>query len=522
MPNTLHTQPTPHSADQTAPLPLSADQPTPHALPAAFTTRPSYADLPPAFHSACAPVPVAQPSLLLYNDALDAALGLHLAQHSQEARGQLLSGNALPISGAPLAQAYAGHQFGHFAVLGDGRAHLLGEGRTADGRLFDIALKGSGRTPYSRGGDGRAALKPMLREYLISEAMAGLGIASTRSLAVIVTGEQVLREEALPGAILVRVAHSHIRVGTFAYAAALQDKAALEALTHYTLARHMPDGLAAANPALTLLRHAIKVQAKLVAQWMSVGFVHGVMNTDNMTLSGETIDYGPCAFMDAYDPACVFSSIDRQGRYAYGNQPRIAQWNLARLAQALLPLLDADAEAAAVVAQAAVDDFPALYQAAYMAAICQKLGFDYDPAQPQDGALVAQLLAALGQDAADYTLAFHALAAALREEAPPSPAPPSPPTTPALKQFTAAWQAHLHAKGVTQEAALARMAQHNPLIIPRNHVVEAVLEEAQAGDMAAFQLLVNAVRTPFAQPDVPSAWLEAPPPNPHYRTFCGT
>ncbi|MFM8656396.1 MAG: protein adenylyltransferase SelO, partial [Chthoniobacterales bacterium] len=323
--------------------------------------------------SRVAPAPVTQPGLAVLNENLARELGLDVAA-LRDSGTEIVAGNTVPTGAEPIAQAYAGHQFGHFTNLGDGRAVLLGEQIAPGGGRFDLQLKGSGQTPYSRRGDGRAALGPMLREYVISEAMHALGVPTTRSLAVATTGEQIAREEILPGAVLTRVAASHIRVGTFEYANALGDRAALEALTRHTLQRHYPALAGADNLALALFEGVLERQAKLIAQWVCVGFVHGVMNTDNMALSGETIDYGPCAFIDTYDPATVFSSIDRGGRYAYGNQPNIAHWNLARLAEALLPLSDDDKNKAVAAAEEVLGKFPERFRAHYTAGLRSKLG----------------------------------------------------------------------------------------------------------------------------------------------------
>ncbi|MFM8808361.1 MAG: protein adenylyltransferase SelO, partial [Chthoniobacterales bacterium] len=371
----------------------------------------SYARLPDALFSRVAPAPVTQPGLAVLNENLATELGLDVAA-LRESGTEIFAGNTVPTGAKPIAQAYAGHQFGHFTNLGDGRAVLLGEHLTPSGGRFDIQLKGSGQTPYSRRGDGRAALGPMLREYIISEAMHALGIPTTRSLAVATTGEHIVREEILPGAVLTRVAASHIRVGTFEYANALGDRAALEALTRHTLQRHYPALAGADNPALALFEGVLERQARLVAQWVCVGFVHGVMNTDNMALSGETIDYGPCAFIDTYDPATVFSSIDRGGRYAYGNQPNIAHWNLARLAEALLPLIDDDKDKAVGAAEEKLSKFPERFRAHYTAGLRAKLGLlneeegDYD--------LAREFLDWMKTAEADFTSSFAALTEAAK------------------------------------------------------------------------------------------------------------
>ena len=334
----------------------------------------SYAGLPALFHREVQPTPVRDPHFVIFNTALADTLGLDVAALDSPSGAAIFGGNVVPEGARPLAQAYAGHQFGHFTALGDGRAILLGEQITPEGRRVDVQLKGAGPTPYSRRGDGRAALGPMLRELVISEAMHALGIPTSRSLAVVSTGEPVYREEPLPGAVLTRVAASHLRVGTFEWAAAHRDDAALRALTDYTAQRHYPETIGSANPALALFDAIVERQARLIARWQLVGFIHGVMNTDNMALSGETLDYGPCAFMDTYDPATVFSSIDVQGRYAYGNQPAIAQWNLARLAEALLPLIDAERARAIELATAAIERFETRFQHHWLAGMRAKLG----------------------------------------------------------------------------------------------------------------------------------------------------
>src|SRR4051794_37853057 len=367
----------------------------------------TYASLPSLFHAAARPTPVREPRLIVFNRPLAIALGLDADALDGPDGAVILGGNALPEGATPIAQAYAGHQFGYFTALGDGRAILLGEQITPAGDRVDIQLKGPGRTPFSTRGDGRAALGPMLREYLVSEAMHALGIPTTRSLAVVATGEPVYRDRRLDGAVLTRVAASHIRVGTMQWAAAHQDRDALRALSDYTRARHYPELAASPEPHIALFDAILERQARLIARWQLVGFVHGVMNTDNMALSGETIDYGPCAFMDAYDPATVFSSIDHGGRYAYGNQPSIAQWNLARLAEAMLPLFDPDAERAVERATAALDRFPALFEQHWLDGLRAKLGL-FTP-EPDDLALVNDLLAWMQRTAADFTNTFRAL-----------------------------------------------------------------------------------------------------------------
>ncbi|WP_448580247.1 protein adenylyltransferase SelO [Thermaurantiacus sp.] len=470
----------------------------------------SYARLPESLFTRLPPEPVRAPRLVVLNEALASDLGLDRPALTAD----IFSGNRLPEGATPLAQAYAGHQFGHFARLGDGRAVLLGEHLTPDGRRVDIQLKGSGRTPYSRSGDGRAALGPMLREYLVSEAMHALGIPTTRSLAVVATGETVLRDRPLPGAILVRVAASHIRVGTFQHAAAEGDRPALQALLAHALARHAPEAADTARPALALLMATMEKQARLVAQWMGVGFIHGVMNTDNMTISGETIDYGPCAFMDAFDPGAVFSSIDRGGRYAFMNQPVIAHWNLVRLAEALLPLIDSEEDKAIVLANEAIQRFPALFEDAWLHVFRAKLGLSAAEAGDKD--LVEMFLKAMADTGADYTNSFRALAEG-------QPMPVDPRDEAAFGPFLAAWAARLEREGATADRVRPRLLAANPAIIPRNHLVEQALGRAEGGDLQPFRDLVAAVTRPFA-PRLEDARFRLPP-RPEERvqaTFCGT
>lgn len=468
----------------------------------------SYAALPPPFYARLAPSPVAAPRLLALNAPLARELGLDPAALASPDGVAMLAGNALPEGAEPIALAYAGHQFGNFVPsLGDGRAILLGEILAPDGRRFDLQLKGSGRTPFSRSGDGRAALGPVLREFLVAEAMAALGIPSTRALAAVATGEEVLRETPLPGAVLARVATSHLRVGTFQYFAARGDAPSLARLVAYALARHFPDSAAAPNPALALLEAAVARQASLIARWMGVGFIHGVMNTDNCAISGETIDYGPCAFLDDYDPAKVFSSIDHFGRYAFANQPGIALWNLTRLAEALLGQIDAREEAAIAKAKDVLSGFAPRFEAAWRATLAAKAGL---PDTAENATLAGALLELMEAQKADFTLAFHSLA----EAATGTPAPllalfadPTP-----LTPWLDTWLAH-----APDAEALRRT---NPAIIPRNHQVEAALAEAQNGNLAPFEALHTALATPFT--DTPAY---AAPPRPEQRvcqTFCGT
>lgn len=474
----------------------------------------SYARLPQSFFSSVNPTPVKSPELVVFNSDLSAALGL-AAQALQGDEGvAVLAGNRIPKGALPLAQAYAGHQFGHFTMLGDGRAVLIGEQITPTGERFDIQLKGSGRTPYSRGGDGRAALGPMLREYIISQAMYALGIPTTRSLGVLTTGEPVIRETVLPGAILVRVAASHLRVGTFQYVSQWGTQEELRTLADYTIKRHYPYIAADDNRYLALLRAVIERQAALIAKWQLIGFIHGVMNTDNMTISGETIDYGPCAFMDIYDPATVFSSIDTQGRYAYGNQPRIAGWNLARFAETLLPLLHSNEEQAVKLAQAEVARFTELYQQNWLAGMRAKLGLFNQ--ETQDQPLMEDLLKILQKYRADYTNTFRALTFDTPEDA-------------GLTNTTefSAWYKIWKARQERQEsktAAQELMQKSNPAVIPRNHRVEEALDAAvQQGDYSKMHKLLNILATPYAHSPQQADY--AAPPEPSacpYRTFCGT
>jgi len=475
----------------------------------------SYARLPPFFFSRLNPTPVRSPALVILNRSLAESLGLNPEGLQSEEGVSVLAGNRLPQGAAPLAQAYAGHQFGHFTMLGDGRALLLGEQITPAGERFDIQLKGSGRTPYSRGGDGRAALGPMLREYIISEAMHALGIPTTRSLAVVTTGEAVIRETRLPGAILTRVAASHLRVGTFQYAARWGTIADLRLLADYALQRHFPQIDAAPDRYLALLREVVNRQASLVAKWQLVGFIHGVMNTDNMTVSGESIDFGPCAFMDTYDPATVFSSIDRQGRYAYGNQPAIAGWNLARFAEALLPLLHEDEGQAVELAQEAVSAFGGLFSRHWLAGMRAKLGIVNE--EPQDRALIDDLLSLMQRYQADYTNTFLALTFERPEETVLS-------GTPEFAQWHERWQARLGRQPESKVAAYQLMRDSNPALIPRNHRVEEALDSAVAqGDYSVMERLLTALSSPYAHsPEQVDLCAVPPPSSLPYRTYCGT
>ena len=487
----------------------------PAPLPAGWHFDNSYARLSETFHFRVNPTPVAEPRLVVFNRPLAQFLGLDPAAFTGPDAAACFTGNQMFPGAEPIAQAYAGHQFGNLTRLGDGRAILLGEHLTPAGHRFDIQLKGAGPTPYSRRGDGRAAIGPMLREYLISEAMHALGIPTTRSLAVASTGEPVFREAPLPGAVLTRVAASHIRVGTFEYFAALGDTDALRVLADHTVRRHFPDRVESENPVLGLLEEVIERQASLIAHWMRVGFVHGVMNTDNMALSGETIDYGPCAFIDAYDPAAVFSSIDHNGRYAFGQQPRIAAWNLARLAEALLPILHSEADTALARANAALDSFSRRFQRHWLATLRAKLGLF--TVEPEDATLAEDLLQWMHETRADYTHTFRNL----------KPRATSEPAASADPKFTAwhqRWSERLARQPQPWTEVAGLMNAHNPAVIPRNHVVEAALAAATTtNNLAPLESLLVALATPYDESGKPTELLNPPPPGtPICRTFCGT
>lgn len=477
----------------------------------------SYARLPDYFRAEWKPVPVLHPRLVVFNEALALELGLNPTALRGDEGAQIFAGNVLPEGAQPIAQAYAGHQFGYFAMLGDGRAILLGEQLTPDGRRFDIQLKGAGQTPFSRRGDGRAALGPMLREWLISEAMHALGIPTTRSLAVVLTGEPVYRETTLPGAILARVAASHIRVGTFEYIAARrQPPEALKILADYTIQRHYPHVADTENPYLSLLYAVMERQAELVSRWMAVGFIHGVMNTDNMALSGETIDYGPCAFMDTYDPATVFSSIDTGGRYAYGNQPQMTHWNLIRFAETLIPLLHPEQEQAIALAEAALETFPYTYRRYWQEHMLAKLGLP-PSSSAEDIVLVKNLLDWMHRHQADFTRTFWLLhPQALPEDALYQQED--------FKNWYAQWQQRLAQQTEPPEVVRMRMQRANPWIIPRNHHVERALQLAVEQDNLHYlERLHQALMHPCEEQPEFAAYAEPPAEHtPGYKTFCGT
>ena len=475
----------------------------------------SYAQLPEAFYVRLNPVPVRTPKLVIFNEALAQFLGLNPDALKGEEGAAVFSGNRIPEGAEPLAQAYAGHQFGSFTMLGDGRAILLGEQVTHKGERFDIQFKGSGKTPFSRQGDGRAALGPMLREHIISEALHALGIPTTRSLAVVTTGEPVFRETTLQGAILTRTASSHIRVGTFEYAAARGKPDEIQALADYTIKRHFPDILEQENPYLDLLNAVMVRQATLVVRWLMIGFIHGVMNTDNMALCGETIDYGPCAFMDAYDPNTVFSSIDHMGRYAYGQQPQIAQWNLTRFAETLLPLIHEDQQDAISIASEALSKFPDIFRQDWLAGMRAKLGLLNE--ETDDGELVQELLDCMHRHGADFTNTFRDLASGSLPEGSVFQAED-------FQKWSERWQARLNRQPDHWEASRRLMNNRNPAVIPRNHRVEEALEAAvERADFTVMEKLLEVLSQPYQDPPEQAGYhLPMPPSAQPYRTFCGT
>jgi len=471
----------------------------------------TYANLPEIFYTRLSPVPVSKPKVVIFNQKLAEEMGLDLTHLNEQQKADLLAGNLIPEGCTPFAQAYAGHQFGNFTMLGDGRAIILGEHLSSSGKRFDIQYKGSGRTPYSRGGDGRAALGPMLREYIISEAMHSLGIPTTRSLAVVSTGETVYREDELPGAILNRIASSHIRVGTFQFAALHQEKTISQSLLDYTIDRHFPESKDHGNKALALLDQVMKLQADLITHWMRVGFIHGVMNTDNMALCGETIDYGPCAFMDSFDPSTVFSSIDHQRRYAYANQPVMAHWNLARLAESLLPLIHENRETAIELAEDSLKAFEELYKSKWLAMMGNKLGLT--KIEDQDEELITELLDLMHEYSADYTNTFLDLG---QKELPAEEF--------YISEDFSNWH-NRWVKRLQQEGgdSFALMRSVNPAVIPRNHKVEEALQAAERDDLTPFHHLLEAVTNPYESGEYLKPYQT--PPNPKEKvlqTFCGT
>lgn len=491
------------------------------AAPFAFDN--SYSRLPEHFYARLNPTPVRKPRMLKFNHALAEELGLDAKALDNEVGAAMFSGNQLPDGAEPIAMVYAGHQFGHFVPqLGDGRAILLGEVIGGDGKRRDIHLKGSGQTPFSRRSDGRAAVGPVIREYIISEAMHALGIPTTRTLAVVTTGEAVLRETSLPGAVLVRVAASHIRIGTFEYFAARENTEAVKILSDYAIDRHYPELKAQPNPYLALIEAVLQAQAALTAQWMHVGFIHGVMNTDNMTISGETIDYGPCAFMDAYDQATVFSSIDHHGRYAYGNQPRITQWNLERFAETLLPLLHSDREQAIAIAGKTINQFSETFERHWLSGMRRKLGLF--TVQDGDLALAQSLLEVMQKNAADYTNTFRALCNAAAQPEHYQAWRSFFSQTKDCDDWLVHWQERLRSEQQTPPERAAAMRKVNPAYIPRNYRVEqAINAVVEDGDLSLFEDLLAVLRLPYEERESFSHYTHPPAPSDRvYQTFCGT
>ena len=474
----------------------------------------TYTNLPKQFFIKSKIGTIAEPKIVVFNDELSEMIGLKFSDSSSTEKSNIFSGNDLPEGVDLFSQAYAGHQFGHFTMLGDGRAHVWGEHITPSGIRLDIQFKGSGRTPYSRNGDGKAALGPMLREYIISESLFNLGISTTRSLAVVSTGEPIMREMVLPGAILTRVASSHIRVGTFEFAAAQSDKNVIKSLIEYTIKRHYPSLINKDNKELSLIRLVMEKQVDLIVHWMRVGFIHGVMNTDNMTISGETIDYGPCAFMDTYDPNKVFSSIDHGRRYAYDNQPKVAQWNLARLAESILLGIESNIEKVLPVAEGIINEFSVVYKKKWLAMMGSKLGLFF--LRKDDEKLIYELLDWMEKNNADFTKTFRDLSNA---------------TYPHSKifddnqfrQWFDRWQNRLKYNDRSLQSAISLMKSVNPNIIPRNHIVDQVLKSAESGDFKPLSDLLIAIKEPYKERTSISKYEDLPKPNEQIlHTYCGT
>ena len=476
-----------------------------------FNFKNTYTNLPDNFFTESYPEEVKFPEVVIFNKKLANSLDLDFANHSSSKIAKLLAGQEITDNIAPISQAYAGHQFGNFVILGDGRAHLLGEHITKNNKRFDIALKGSGRTIYSRSGDGKAAIGPMLREYIISEAMHNLRIPTTRSLAVVTTGEKIIRDTKLPGAILTRVASSHIRVGTFEFAAYSHG---IEELMNYTIERHYPDIIGTENKAIALLKAVMEKQIDLITNWMRVGFIHGVMNTDNMALSGETIDYGPCAFMDDYNPDCVFSSIDHNGRYAYTNQPKIAQWNLAIFAETLLPLIHDNEKKAITLAGDVIMEFQDIYKNKWHSMMSDKLGLLGIDKEDQN--IILDLLRWMQSNNADYTNTFYDLTYEniginkLYEQI-------------EFKNWHLKWQARIEKNEEPRSKSIARMKYNNPVLIPRNHRVDQALQAANIGDYSICNKLLSVLEEPYKAQKSKSPYQQQPKENERiYQTFCGT
>ena len=473
----------------------------------------TYVHLPKIMLSKLTPVPVKSPKLVVLNDEYSKELGLNFSIINNDSIASLFAGNFLPEGSEPIAQAYAGHQFGYFTMLGDGRAILIGEHLAKNNKRVDIQFKGSGITPYSRNADGRAALGPMLREYIISEAMHGLKIPTSRSLAVVETGEKVMRETLLPGAILTRVASSHIRVGTFQYTAMRNDTKILKELLTYTIKRHYPELKNNKNPALALLKVVIEKQIELVMNWMRVGFIHGVMNTDNMTISGETIDYGPCAFMDTYDPKTVFSSIDHHGRYAYGNQPDITNWNLLRFAETLIPLINKKEDKAVEIIKDTFNKFTKVYKESWLNMMRKKLGLFGE--KNKDENLINQLLSWMSQNNADYTNTFCYL---MKEDFVKDKSFQNS----SFKKWYKEWRNRIKQNKKPDNLSLNLMRFTNPLVIPRNHKVEETLDAANKNDLTPLHNLLKVLKKPYERPKIKEYQITPPTSGKMYKTFCGT
>ena len=472
-----------------------------------YTSKNSYLELPSILYTKQMPTPVKEPEMIIFNEDLSKSLGLNKTINQSNAT-LVLAGNSVLQDFIPIAQSYAGHQFGHFTILGDGRAILIGEHITKSFERIDIQLKGSGETPYSRRGDGRATLSSMLREYLISEAMASLHIKTTRSLAVVSTGEQVIREQIQDGAILTRISKGHIRVGTFQFAA-LKDTETVKALADYTFKRFYPE-INSTNPYITLLDKVVDAQAELIAKWQHIGFIHGVMNTDNMSIAGETIDYGPCAFMDTYHPNTVFSSIDQHGRYAYQNQPVIAQWNLARFAETLIPLIHEDQERAIKIAEASIEHFTELYEAYWLSGMRKKVGLFTE--EPTDRNLIEELLNHMAIEKLDFTNTFIHLT---------TPDYESPLKT--MAEWILKWHDRLNRQPESFKESITLMKSVNPYVIPRNHQVELALKDAVQGDMTTFNSLLEVLKSPFEHALNHKQYTLPPGPSKEvYKTYCGT
>jgi serine/tyrosine/threonine adenylyltransferase len=483
----------------------------------------SYARLPEHFFARLSPTPVAKPHLIKFNESLAAELGIDTRGLVPDELAEVFGGNVTPPGAEPIAMAYAGHQFGNFLPqLGDGRAILLGEVVDRNGNRRDVQLKGAGRTPFSRRGDGRASLGPVLREYLVSEAMHALGIPTTRALAAVSTGETVFRDRQLPGAVLTRVASSHIRIGTFQYFAARGDMQAVERLSGYVIDRHFPEARDSERPPLTLLQIVVERQALLVARWMHIGFIHGVMNTDNTALSGETIDFGPCAFMDSYDPATTFSAIDELGRYAYGNQPTIAQWNLARFAETLLPLLDPNPERAIELANEVISAFTSRFQEHWLAGMRDKLGLSSNEEGDLD--LAHALLRAMHENAADFTLTFRRLCDAVADEKADAKVRALFANPAAYDSWASRWRSRLTTERLNPDARAQAMRTVNPAFLPRNHRVEQALDAAiEYGDFSPFAELLTVLSRPYEDQADYADYANLPNADERvFRTFCGT